>query len=268
MRKTVFSMALITLAIATVGCAISDYDGIPDHKTTGESKLFATEIAFSGFGADVDGTYAYTVKYDNSLGSGNVTINSYRNPIFSSFTREGLIDQDGDDVQGSGGTLGGKFLPQFVSVDSAPDCQFDDNLTQDKSTLGPGVFLCISGFQEEIDKDFELHAAFSGIGDLLNQIWSGSLQGDFTLELTGLTVDGVAVPVDTFSIGAGALANRPGRFTITNQPSTASLIQAILDNTQHMAPVDLGLTFAGGLTFHLPAGMKIAFDHDVLMSLP
>lgn len=268
MKKPMYSLALIALALVAAGCALTDYDGHAGHKTSAEAKLFGQEISFSGFGEDFDGTYSYTVKYDHRLGRGNVTISSYRNPVVSSFSRDGVVDRDGDDVQGHSGDAGGTFATRFVAVDSAPGCQFDANLTQDKSALGPGVFACNTGALEEIDdRDFSLNASFSGLDDLIGQILSGSLSGSFDLELTSLSINGVSHPVGPVVIGAQTAVTRPTGFVIENQPGVASLIQTLLDNTGHMQPVSLGLGFNGGLAVNLPTRFQVAFDHDVLIGL-
>lgn len=262
-NKTRTALAMLAVTALAVGCAITDYNGIGGHRTTGEAKLWGSEISFSGFGADFDGTYSYTVRYSNGF---PVTIFSYRNTVVSSFNRDGLVDKDGDDVQGNGGTLGGKFLPWIVSVDSAAGCQFGDNVTQDKGA-GAGVFLCIDGFQEEVDKDFEVNASFGSLDDLIRQILAGTLTGRFDLELVGVTINGTTHPVDTLVIGATAAGARPTQFTVTNQRAFESLRQAILDNTNHLELVSLGLVFNGGLSISLPHNMSVAFDHNVVSTL-
>lgn len=265
MRNLLLALTVVILATAGFGCAITDYDGHTDHKTTAEAKLWGAEISFSGIGPD-SGTFSYTVKYDNRGGQGDVTIFSYRNPVVSSFSRDGVVDRDGDDVQGSAGVLGGKFNNWVVAVDSAPGCQFGANVTQDKSAAGPGIFFCITGSQEEVDKDFSLHAAFSSFDDMLGQIWSGALGREFTLDVTALRIDGVSVPISTMPIGARHNGTRPMQFTIENGPGVQSAIAAILANTQDGQPVTLGLELAGGLSFNLPSGIAVGFDHNVLAS--
>ncbi len=267
MRKTLVLLSVLAMAAFVFGCAITDYNGFSGHNTQSEAKLWGKEVAFSGFGPD-DGTYSYTVKYDNRGGQGVATINSYRNPVVGSFKRDGQIDVDGDDVQGSSGILGGKFLPYFKAVDAAPGCQFFTNITFDKSPGGASVALCILGAVEEVDKDLDLQANFSSVGDLLKQVWSGALGSSFSAEITQVWINGAAVNVEPFSIGAAATAYRPARFSLDgSQPSGAGFIQAILDNTDHMAPANIGFTFAGGMTVNAPAGLKVAFNHDALWSI-
>ena len=270
MKRAVLVLAVAALSALAFGCAYTNYSGYVGHKTTGEAKFWAAEIAFSGSGdPTLDGTYAYTAKYDNRGGSqGVVTIYSYRNPVFGSFSRDGQIDRDGDNVQGHSGILGGKFGPQFVSVDATGGgtCEFFANITQNKSATGAAIALC-GTLEEEIDNDFDLQAAFGSLDSLLAQIWSGALTGEFTLELKEITFDDTPVAVD-FPIGVSAGALWLGRFSVDlSQPGGPALVQAILDNTVDGQAYAVGLTFDGGLTVDLPAGLKVAFDHGALASV-
>jgi len=270
MKHKFLLLAVAAMALVTVSCAITDYDGFSGHQTQAEAKLFGTEIAFITGNPDLDGTYSYTVKYDNRAGRDhNLQINTYRNSVPSSFSRDGQIDRDGDDVQGSGGVLGGKFLPEWLAVDPAPDCQFFANITQDHSHgAGPAIALCTS-VNEEVDKDLDLQSSFTSTGDLLAKIWSGAVSGGFTVELNGLVINGTNVPLNqTVSIGAVSNSMRPTRLSIDlTQPGGKALIQTILNNTSNGVPVSIGLNFAGGMQFALPAQIKVAFNHDALSHL-
>lgn len=269
MKRSWLILFVAVSAVLASGCAITDYDGHPSHKTTAEAKLWGQEVSFSGFGADVDGTYAYTVKYNTTpgIGADRTSITTYRNPVVSSFSRDGLIDRDGDDVQGGSGDAGGKFNNAYSAVDTAPGCQFGDNITQ--VHIGPpGVFQCITGALEEVDADFELGEAFASLDDLLGQIWSGSLRGDFSLKVTSIRLDGVSYDLlPGVEILASTGANRPIRYRITNGPGVQDLVTVILSNSESLQPVTLGFGFEGGLSLDLPANMKFAFDHEVLAGL-
>lgn len=271
MKHSLLFAGLATMTLFSGGCAITDYEGHAKHQTQAEAKLFAAEISFTGTGdAALDGTYSYTVKYDNRGGRDtNMRIYSYRNPVPDSFSRDGQIDRDGDDVQGRGGILGGKFLPQWTTTDPLPDCQFDANRIQSHRGSPPPPILYCEVVLEEIDKDLELQASFSSTGDLLAQIWTGSLNSGFTLELTSLNLGGVNVPLSTpLSIGARANGVRPTQISIDmSQPGGAALIQAILDNTTNRTPVSVGLGFAGGMSVNLPSSLRIGFDHAALENL-
>lgn len=270
MKKMWLSLALIPLALLTFGCAITDYTGFDGHHTAAEAKLFGSEVAFLVGDPNLDGTYSYTVKYDNTH-PGPVTITSYRNPVFSSFSRDGQIDRDGDNVQGRSGTLGGSFGTEWVAVDTDPtpgNCGFFTNITQDKSHgAGPLVSLCMTT-NEEIDNDLELQSSFSSFGDLLANVWSGNLTGHFTAELTSITLNGVNVPLAQ-SVSIGAFANtvggRPTRLTLDlTQPGGKALIQAILNNTQNGVPATVTLNFNGGMSISVPSQYKVLFNHDAL----
>jgi hypothetical protein len=271
MKQKSLILMVAVLAVMAAGCAITDYDGWPNHQTSAEAKLFGSEVSFIVGDPNLDGTYSYTVKYDNRGGvrDSNMKIISYRNPVPDSFSQDGMIDRDGDDVQGRSGILGGKFLTEWVAVDPAPDCQFEANITQDHSHgAGPGVFFCTTT-NEEIDKDLDLQASFSSTGDLLSKIWSGVVTGGFTAELNGVAINGtnhsLAQPV---SIGAISNGMRPARLTIDlTTPAGKALIQTLLSNTSDRVPVTLSLNFAGGMQLALPAQVKVAFNHDALFNL-
>ena len=134
MRKQLLFVAAIVVSVVSFGCAITDYDGFADRHTESEAKLWGTEVAFSGTGdAELDGTYSYSAKYDNRGGQGDVTITTYRNPVVGSFSRDGQVDRDGDEIQGRGGILGGKFQTRYVAVDELhPTCEFFANIKQSK----------------------------------------------------------------------------------------------------------------------------------------
>jgi hypothetical protein len=267
-RLLLFGIAAMTLV--GFGCAITDYDGHADHQTASEAKLWGTEIAFTGTGdPNLDGTYSYTAKYDNRGGrDSNMRIITYRNPVPSSFSRDGQIDRDGDDIQGRTGILGGKFLPQWLAVDPLPGCQFFDNVQPNFNSPAPGIALCDT-VEEEVDKDLDLQASFGSTGDLLAQVWSGALNDGFTMELTGITLGGVNVPLSApLSIGARANGIRPMQFSIDlSQPGGAALVQAILANTANRVPISVGLSFAGGMSLNLPSHHTVAFNHDALWNV-
>lgn len=258
-------------AVLGSGCAITDYEGHAGHQTAAEAKLFATEISFTGTGdPNLDGTYAYTVKYDNRAGRDvNLRIYTYRNPVPSSFSRDGQIDRDGDDVQGSSGILGGKFLPQWTATDPLPDCQFDANRIQSHGGApAPPILLC-EVVLEEIDKDLELQASFGSVGDLLGQIWSGALDSGFTAELTGVTLSGVNVPLSqALPVNAKANGIRPTQISVDlGSPGGQALVQAILNNTSDGVPTSLGLNFAGGMSINLPNHLRAVFNHGSLSTI-
>jgi hypothetical protein len=273
MLRRSLMLGVAVMVMMSAGCAITDYEGWPDHQTASEAKFWAAEIAFSGTGDPaLDGTYAYTGKYNNRgvAHDVNMKLYSYRNPVIGSFSRDGQIDRDGDNVQGRGGILGGKFSPYWTTTDPASGCQFYANNIQRHGAAPaiPPIALCDT-LEEEVDNDLELQASFGSTGDLLAQIWSGALTGGFTMEVNGVVINGVNFPVSPVaSIGATATPNRPARFSIdVSQPGGQALIQAILTNTQDRTPVSLGLRFDGGMSIDLPSRIKVVFDHASLQNM-
>jgi len=265
LKKVALSAAIGGMAVFAVGCAITDYDGWASHMTQSEAKLWGSEVAFSGFGGDYDGTYSYTVKY--APGS-PVTINSYKNPVVGSFSRDGIIDRDGDDIQGRSGILGGKYNKWWVAVDRIPgSCEFFTNITFDKSALGPGIASCNQA-SEEIDKDFELQDAFASVGDLFAQIWSGALGKSFTVQMTSVTVNGTAIPLAnalTINLRQNGIRPMQAAFDLSS-PGGQDLIRALLNNTPDKQPVTAGFGFSGGMAFGVPTSLTLAFNHAALQA--
>lgn len=271
MRKLATRLAVLALFAVVVGCAITDYTGIQERRTTAEAKMWGKEVAWSGVTPPgYDGTYSYTVSYDNHGGVVNTTINSYMNPVVGSFKRDGLVDVDGDDVQGSGGELGGKFLPFFIARDNAFDCQFFDNITFDKSPVGAGVALCFDGptdIVEEIDKDWDIHAAFTDLDQFFKSIWNGQTPSPFNLDISAVRINGSTYFHQPFSISVVHTGNRPRNFTIFNGAGLQAAIQQVLDHTQNGVPVNFGFVTSGGMTIDMPSGLNTAFNHTVLRQM-
>src|SRR6266581_2540467 len=231
--KARLSLAVVAVSTVGVGCAITDYRGWPEHKTAAEAKLWGDEIAFLGFSPALDGTYSYTVQY-NCRGMGiscPVTITSYRNPVFASFSRDGIVDRDGDNIQGKYGslttapaTLSGKFSTAFVAYDDADGCQFYG-----------------------IPGSPPLKQNFLSVGDLFGQIWSGALGRSFTLNVNAIELNGVRVDLtNTLSIAAAQNGERPINYAIDmSSPGGKDLIRAILNNTASGQPVTVAVRGEG-----------------------
>lgn len=270
MKRSLAFMGILVLAMAASGCAITDYEGFSTHQTAAESKLWGQEISFIAGDPALDGTYAYTVRYDNRLGrDANLRIYTYRNPVPSSFSRDGQIDRDGDDVQGRAGILGGQFQAQWTVTDPLADCQFFANRIQSHGGAPEPLAALCATTNEEIDKDLELQASFSSLGNLIDQIWSGAVTGAFTAELTGLRLGSTDVALSQpLSIGARSNGVRPTQLTIDLTGAAGrELLQAILNNTVDGQPVSVRLNFAGGMALDLQNGTKAAFNHSALSSL-
>lgn len=270
MRRNLSFIGIMVLAIAGSGCAITDYDGLPDHQTQAEAKLWGQEVSFITGDPVYDGTYSYTVKYDNRGGRDvNMRIYTYRNPVPNSFSRDGLVDRDGDDVQGSGGILGGKFLPMWTVTDPLADCQFFANRVQSHGGAPEPLASLCATVNEEIDKDLDLQAAFSSFGDLVSQLWSGAVTGGFTTDLTGIRLGSANVTLSQpVTISAVSNGLRPTRISVNlSGPAGRELLQAIVSNTSDGVLVPVRLSFAGGMTVDLPSGTKAAFNHNAIQNL-
>lgn len=276
-------LAILSLSVLTVGCAITDYVPGQGHRTAVEAKLRNTEIAFGNVGGR-SGTYSYTVDYDNQANNGqpglppnNIVIRTYRNPVFAAFNRDGFVNRDGSDLQGRRGHLGpppfpaapaGTWNRTYIANDQAPGCQFFANVTFG----APVIAACFLGSAEETDNfDVDLQASFRSFDDLLSAIWSGVL-GDsdtLSLDLLGVRINGVTFPISQpISIEMRQNGFRPDGFSVVASDAAISeLVDVVKANTVDRQPVTLGLSCSGGLEFDFPSKLLFAFDHTALDNL-
>ena len=275
MSRFTTMLGAVVGAVALSGC-LTDYAGWPEHNTQAEAKLWGQEVAVStGIPAE-EGTYVPTVKYDcRGLGQDcTYYLFTYRNAVFGAFSRDGIIDRDGDDIQGSQGSLtsapatpAGQFFKAYTWRDTDyTSCQFFDNLWQNFLKIDPQVAVCNTAPIEEVDKDLDIQAQFNSLGDLFSQIWSGALGKSFTIDMNAIEIDGVSIPLNnTLSIAMSHNGIRPYGFAIDlTTPGGKEFIQALLDNTTDGVGVSLGAMFDGGMHFTMPLLMKFAFNHERL----
>jgi len=285
-RTSVLATLCIALVTFGTGCAITDYRGYSEHQTQSEAKLFGSESASRTGDAALDGTYSYTVKYDFRGGAAagyahGIDINTYKNPVFAAFSRDGCIDRDGDNIQGRAGHLGrtcapanpaGKFEKAYLFEDKKAGCQFFANLKQ-AFQPGPLVAVCFNSPQEEIDADLDLQRPgledFASLDQLVGQIWSGALGQDFTASVRSVGIDGVNHTLaNGLTINVERNDMRP--INATADFTTAGgreLLQLILANTQDGVPTSLSVQLDGGMGLSQPSVAHIAFDHAALENL-
>jgi hypothetical protein len=276
LRKAASAVSIVAASFTWVAC-VTDYPGRAGERTSAEAKLWGFEGAIMTTPASpYDGTWAPTVKYDRSR-PGPVGIFVYQNPVFAAFSRDGIVDRDGDDIQGRAGSLtafpatpAGKFNNGIYSEDNTPGlpCEFFANVKKDwTGGPGPAIAVCFSNFVEEVDKDLALQQdAFGSLDELFGAIWAGTLARSFTLELTSLTLNGATVPLET---AFGISVTHNGVRTISqaldlSSPGGQALLRAILANTTSGAAYHVGLGFNGGLQINTPVFMQVAFNHDAL----
>lgn len=276
LRTWLLAVTLVGLVAFAIGCAVTDYPGIPSHKTQAGARFWGSEVAFSGFGAN-DGTYSYGAGYDSTKPGYSVRIDSLRNPVFGAFSRDGIVDRDLEDTKGKRGSLtlvpatpAGRFGEGFIAVDPTPGvpCEFFSNITQNHTGGPPLLALCFSSFNEEVDSDQDLQASFGGIDDVLNKIWSGTLQGSFTAQITSININGTEIGlVQPASIGASTAPWRPTAITFTNSAGVKEILNDILLNTTSGAGNRISFTLDGGARISLPASMSVAFDHNAIRNV-
>ncbi|MCG8421190.1 MAG: hypothetical protein MJE77_24985 [Proteobacteria bacterium] len=275
---------MISLAgVVGFGCAVSDYEGYLGHYTSSQAKLVGFEVAFSGLGRGYDGTYAYSVSYDNRNRLSRdsifktIRIRTYQNPVPGAFTNEAAVVQDADALECSAGDLSsdhnpaipaGSFHEKWKFVDLAPDCQFSDNYWDGTDSYFPIITLCFTAPQQEADyKDLSLlQDDFASLTEFVNRALDATPGETLPLEVEGIELNGQLrnlterLPLYTVSSGSSI-----GQMMIDLSGEAGRQVkQAILDLTDHMQPVTVKLNFSGGMRFGMPNSLQFAFDHNRL----
>ena len=274
LNKAAFTVVGMASFMA-MACA-TDYAGRAGEMTQGEARLWGKEVAISGFSPFYDGTWSKSVAYNRKTGAGSVTINNYRNKVFAAFSRDGLVDRDGDDIQGRAGsttfypaTPAGTFQNGVTAVDNTPGapCEFAANIKKDYTGgPGPGLLICFFGFVEEVDKDLALQQAFTSMDQLLGSIWGGTVASSFTVELTSVTLNGTTIPLSNpLSVSVAHNGFRPMRAAVDlSTPGGQELLRVLLNNTQNMQPITVAAGFNGGMGISAPVYVQVAVNHDAL----
>ena len=276
--RTLTAFALI--GVFSAACAVTDYVGYRGHATDFEAKMMGVEYAFSGFGAESDGTYSYTVAYDwtDVNAPSEILIRAYRNPVSGAFSNDGAVTQDGDVVRFQAGDLSldhspaipaGRYDRQWKYIDNAPGCQFSDNFvaTDENNPITPVVSICYNAPVQEGDrKNRSLQDSWASIDALANHVMAVEPGTPLTLEMTSIELNGTVVALDNSAeIFAVAQGTRLGGLMLDGStPGGQDLIKAILDTTEDGLPADIKVTFTGGMEFSLPSNMTVAFHHDRL----
>jgi hypothetical protein len=288
MRRGIAAFPCFLILLTQLGCAITDYEPWPGHKTQGEAKLLFDEVAFTGFDPQLDGTYAYSVNYDHSSipvgafprititswhNNGGTIVNGVASP--PAFNPDGLADRTGNLTNEFGSfffvppwTKDAKWGKFFVAVDTDGDCQLFDNITQDfsGSPTGPGIALCFSGAQEETGDIVELES-FKSLDQLVGRIWDGSLGNAFNLSLTSVAFAGGGEHkmINPLSLAMKSTGLRPSTVALDFRTAAGKeFLQSVLNGTVDRAPTSISMSFSGGLRFNLPSTWKVAFNHAAI----
>jgi hypothetical protein len=288
MRRGIAVFPCFLVLLTQIGCAITDYEPWPGHKTQGDAHLPFNEIAFTGFDPQLDGTYSYSVNYDHASipvgafpkititswhNSGGTIVNGVASP--PAFNPDGRADRTGNLTNEFGSfffvppwTRDAKWGKYFVAVDTDGDCQFFANITQDfsGSATGPGTALCFGGAQEETGDIVELES-FTSLDHLLGRIWDGSLGNGFSLSLTsvGFTGGGEHKMINPLSVAMKSTGMRPSTVALDFRTAAGKeFLQSVLNGTVDRAPTSISMSFSGGLRFNLPSTWKVAFNHAAI----
>ncbi len=278
MKTNFLKACSLASVLVAAGCGYSDYPGHPGHKTQNEAYVPSLSAVVAGFGDDYDGTYVYSVKYNNRNWMSddfqfNAKISSYRNVVTDSYPHRPDIFPDADDFEKATGFAGGEFTKYWVANDMDPNVaggldNFDKThpLDADGNWIEPGLVLSVDEPIQEVDRvDWDLQTSAQSATQILKAMVSnGGKIDDLNLKIKALEFNGRSYPTDYFSLGFKANGSGFNQVTIKNQKSTKSLINTILTNTEHMKKTSLKLHFDNGMVVGLPHGMSIMFNHTVL----
>jgi len=276
-QKTLIKLFAGAFTLLAAGCGYSDYPGHPGHKTHTEAYVPAWGTVISGWDADWDGTYVYTVEYDHQKWMKknyqfDVKITSYRNLVEGSNPHRPNVFPSGAGFEGATGFAGGTFSSYWIAHDMDPNTEgYEDNFDQSQpldsegNWIAPGLVLASTAPEQEVDGyDWDLQAGIQNASALLGSIISngGSING-LNLGVNAISLDGQKHNVDIFNVGFSHNGGQ-NQVLIKNQPSAKMLINTILENTSDMKPVNLVLHFDNGMDVATPKGLSVMFNHKVL----
>ncbi|WP_444995229.1 hypothetical protein [Aliikangiella sp. IMCC44359] len=262
-------------------CAYSDYPGHPGHKTANEAYVPSFGTVISGFGDSYDGTYVYSVKYNNRGWQKedfkfNVKISSYRNIVNDSNPHRPNIFPDADGFNKATGFAGGTFYRYWTAYDQDPEntggsANFDTShpLDADGDWIAPALVVAQKVPVQEVDSvDWDLQSSIKNASQLMKSLISngGSLK-NLNLSVNAIGFNDHKVSVEPFALGFDISGLGLNQITIKNQPATKSVMQAILNNTNNLEKVDLTLHFSNGMEFALPNNISVMFNHSVISKL-
>lgn len=281
MTKLFPTLLISSIALIGVGCGYSDYTGHPAHKTQKEAHLTSLSTVVTGYGAEYDGTYIYTARYNNlrwkspNFSFKNV-IKTYRNIVNNSYPSRSGVFVDGDRFNNARGFSGGTFKKHWKAVDTDPDTvggidNFDQSfpLDDEGNWIEPALVVSIDGGETEIDAfNVDLQSTVKNSSDLLTKlVANGGSLDQVKMSITGIEFDGREVNVEPYTIDMNVSGFSNVELHIKNQKNSKALLNTIIDNTQHLKPVEITLQFGNGMEFELPKKFQLMFNHNVLSKL-
>ncbi len=275
-HKKILKLSILFFVLS--GCTYTDYPGHPGHKTSEEAFMPTLNLVIAGFGDTYDGTYIYSSEYDNNNWTeddfeSKIKIFSYRNVVTDSYPYRDGVYPTGEDLQHSTGFSGGHFERYWIATDTDPTANGGlDNLDRsqpldkDGKWISPGMLLVLNKPVTEIDEaDWDLQSTVKNASQLISTlVGSGGSLNNLELSVSAIESGGQVMNVDGFGLKVNISEFGLRGITITNQPATKSLINAILNNTQNMTITDLKLHFKNGMEIALPDHLSVMFNHDVL----
>ncbi|WP_251357948.1 hypothetical protein [Kangiella sp. TOML190] len=277
-KKKILPVALAGGVALMAGCGYSDYVGHPGHKTQKEAHLNNIRVTIVEYEDDWNGSYVYSAKYNNrNWQKPNFqfknTIQTYRNEVVNSAASRPGVFTDADYFNKATGFSGGQYLKYWKAIDTDPDADgFIDNFDQsaplnaDGEWIEPFLIIAIAEPEVEIDSfDWDLQSQVKNATELFNALVQngGNLNG-LELNINAIKFDRNKVDVAPYKISVDINGTNNLGVLFRNQASSDDVMQAILDNTTDLQPVDLELYFDNGMSIKIPEKFKVVFNHKVV----
>jgi len=278
LRRSALTIAAV---LSLASCGYSDYSGQPGHKTQKEAYIPSLTTTITGYGDDYDGTYVYSVNYDNTKWmkknyAFKSRITSYRNIVVDSNPHRPNVIPDADKFHNSIGFSGGKFKRYWVATDTDPvEDGFLDNfdtshpLNADGEWIEPMLILTIDTNITEVDRvDYDLQSSVTNASALLrNLVENGGSIKALKLKVNAIELNGAKISVEPYEIGFSIGQMGLNKIALHHQSATKSVVNALLNNSEHLQKVDLKLHFVNGMEVAMPKAFSVMFNHTALKKL-
>lgn len=266
-----------SIAIVT-GCGYSDYVGHPGHKTQKQAHLNNISVTIVDYEDDWNGSYVYSTKYNNrNWQKPNFqfknTIQTYRNEVVNSAVSRPGVFVDGDHLNKTTGFSGGQYRKYWKAVDTDQNANgFLDNFDQsaplnaDGEWIEPFFIVALNEPDVEVDAfDWDLQSQVKNATELFNTlVKNGGRLNNLQMNISAVKFGRNKVSVDPYQLSVDMNGTNNLAVLFRNQPSSDSLMQAILDNTNNLEPVKLELFFDNGMSVKIPKKFDVAFNHKVV----
>jgi len=279
-NKNLFRLFAAAFVVVVTGCGFSDYPGHVAHKTDKEAFIPSLTTVIEGFGDEYDGTFVYSVKYDNRKWYPELKFKSklttYRNKVPNSLPNRPGIVTDANGFEGATGFSGGVFKRYWTAIDTDRDvttgfANLDQThpLDADGNWIAPVLVFVFSAPTQEVDTfDWDLQSTIKNASQLLSSlIDNGGALNNLTMSVNAIELNGQKFPVEHYKLTFSTDGTGSNKLILTNQTAVQNLIKIIINNTENLEQVDLKLFFDNGMEIPMPKNMSVIFNHTVLKKL-